>query len=80
MTTLQERYEKGRAMRSLMAGEDPSHFTLPGIDQLAPDLQRIIDEALFGSIWPRPGLDLHHRCICTISALMALLLRPHIFD
>lgn len=82
MTTLQERYEKGRAMRSLMAGGDPSHFTLPGIDQLAPDLQRIIDEALFGSIWTRGGLEPEHRCICTISALMALgqlpLLRRHI--
>lgn len=82
MTTLNERYEKGQAMRSTMAGGDPSHFTLPGIDQLAPDLKRIIDEALFGSIWPRPHLDIRHRCICTVSALMALgqlpLLRRHI--
>jgi 4-carboxymuconolactone decarboxylase len=65
-----------------MAGGDPSHFTLPGIDQLAPDLKRIIDEALFGSIWVRPQLDIRHRCISTISALMALgqlpLLRRHI--
>jgi 4-carboxymuconolactone decarboxylase len=69
-------------MRALMAGGDLSHFTLPGIDQLAPDLKRIIDEALFGSIWSRPGLDVKHRCICTISALMAMgqlpLLRRHI--
>ena len=69
-------------MRSTMAGGDQSHFTLPGIDQLAPDLERIIDEALFGSIWSRPGLDIKHRCICTITALMALgqlpLLRRHI--
>lgn len=82
MTTLNERYEKGQAMRSLMAGGDLSHFTLPGIDQLAPDLKRIIDESLFGSIWSRPGLDPKHRCICTVSALMALgqlpLLRRHI--
>jgi 4-carboxymuconolactone decarboxylase len=65
-----------------MAGGDLSHFTLPGIDQLAPDLKRIIDESLFGSTWSRPGLDVQHRCICTISALMALgqlpLLRRHI--
>ena len=82
MTTLDERYERGQAMRALMAKGDPSHFTLPGIDQLAPDLKRIIDEALFGSIWSRPGLDVSHRCICTTSALMALgqlpLLRRHI--
>ena len=82
MTTLHERYEQGRSMRALMAGGDPSLFTVPGIDQLAPDLKRIIDECLFGSIWTRPGLDVKQRSICTISALMALghlpLLRRHI--
>ena len=82
MTTLDERYERGQEMRALMAKGDPSHFTLPGIDQLAPDLKRIIDEALLGSIWSRPGLDVTHRAICTTSALMALgqlpLLRRHI--
>lgn len=82
MTTLNERYERGQAMRALMAQGDPSHFTLPGIDQLAPDLKRIIDEALFGSIWSRPGLDVTNRAMCTTSALMALgqlpLLRRHI--
>ncbi len=69
-------------MRALMAGGDPSHFTLPAIDELAPDLRRIIDEALFGSIWTRPGLGLQYRSICTISALMARgqlpLLKRHI--
>ena len=82
MATLDERLEMGRAMRETMAGGDPTHFTLPGIDQLAPDLKRIIDEALFGSVWTRPGLELKYRGICTLSALMALsqlpLLRRHI--
>ena len=82
MATLDERFETGQAMRATMAGGDPSHFTLPGIDQLAPDLKRIIDEALFGSVWTRPNLAVKDRCICTISALMALgqlpLLRRHI--
>ncbi len=48
MESLNERYDKGQNMRSLMAQGDPSHYTLPGIDQLAPDLKRIINEALFG--------------------------------
>jgi len=82
LATLGERYQAGQAMRSAMAGGDPSHFTLPGIDQLAPDLKRIIDEALFGSVWTRPNLGVKDHCICTISALMALgqlpLLRRHI--
>ena len=68
MTTLPERFEKGQSLRAMMAGGDLSHFTLPGIDQLAPDLKRIIDEALFGSIWSRPQLAVEQRCICTISA------------
>ena len=82
MTTLDERYKKGQAIRRLMAAGDPTHFTLPGIDQLAPDLKRIIDEALYGAIWTRPALDARHRCICTLAALMVLqqwpLLRRHI--
>ena len=82
MTTLNDRFEKGQEMRSRMAAGDPAHFTLPGIDHMAPDLKRIVDEALFGSIWSRPGLDIKLRCVSTISALMALgqlpLLRRHI--
>lgn len=82
MTTLDDRFEKGQAMRTTMAGGDRSHFILPGIDQLAPDLKRLIDEALFGSIWTREAMDPPRRVICTISALMALgqlpLLKRHI--
>ncbi|MCH7736468.1 MAG: carboxymuconolactone decarboxylase family protein [Chloroflexi bacterium] len=82
MDSLDERYEKGQAMRTMMAQGDPSHFTLPGIDQLAPDLKRIINEALYGQIWARPGLEPKHRCMVTISALTASghlpLLRRHI--
>ena len=39
-----------------MAGANQSHFSLPGIDQLVPDLKRLIDEALFGSRWTREAL------------------------
>ena len=63
-------------MRTLMAQGDPSHYTLPGIDQLAPDLKRIIDEALFGQIWTRPGIDRRTRSFMTL-AMLAALNRPH---
>jgi 4-carboxymuconolactone decarboxylase len=80
--TLDERFQRGQDIRESMAAGDPTHFTVPGIDQLAPDLKRIIDEALFGSIWDRPALDVKNRCICTLAALMATaqlpLLRRHI--
>ena len=58
-------------MRAAMAGGEPSHFTVPGVDRLAPDLKHIIDEVLFGSIWSRPGPSLQHRCISTLAVLMA---------
>jgi 4-carboxymuconolactone decarboxylase len=82
LTSLNDRYQTGQEMRGTMSGGDQSHYALPGVDQLAPDLKRIIDEALFGTIWNRPGLDLKQRCIATISALMTQgemnLLRRHI--
>jgi len=59
-------------MRTRLAGGNPSHYSLPGIDQLAPDLKRIVDEALWGSVWTRPGLDTERRCMCTVAALTAL--------
>ena len=82
MDSLDKRFEEGQAIRAEMAQGDPSHYSLPGIDLLAPDLKRIVDESLFGQVWNRPGLSLQHRCMATISALMALgqlpLLRRHI--
>ena len=69
-------------MRTTMAGGYRSHFILPGIDQLSPDLKRLINEALFRSTWTPEALEPPHRVICTVSALMALgqlpLLKRHI--
>ena len=72
METLEDRYNRGMEMRKLMAGGNTSHYSLPGIDQLAPDLKRIVDEALWGSVWTRPGLDTERRCMITVAALTAL--------
>ena len=72
METLEDRFNRGQEMRRRMAGGNQSHYALPGIDQLAPDLKRIVDEALWGSVWTRPGLDMERRCMCTVAALTAL--------
>lgn len=72
METLDDRFNRGQEMRRRLAGGNPSHYSLPGIDQLAPDLKRIVDEALWGSVWTRPGLDTQSRSIVTIAALTAL--------
>ena len=82
MDSLDQRFEDGQGIRAQMAQGDPSHYSLPRIDLLAPHLKRIVDESLLGQAWNRPGLSLRHRCMSTISALMALgqlpLLRRHI--
>lgn len=82
MATLNDRYEQGRQMRERLAHNNHDHYHIAGVDELAPDLRRIIDEALFGVIWTREGLAAHHRSMCTISAMTALselsLLRRHV--
>ena len=72
LETLDDRFNRGMEIRTLMAGGNASHYSLPGIDQLAPDLKRIVDEALWGSVWTRPGLDMERRCMVTLAALTAL--------
>ncbi len=71
MTTLDQRYEKGRQIRNAIMDGLPGRVDSPGI-KLAPDLGRIVDEALYGSIWQRPAMGLKERSICTISAMTAL--------
>ena len=39
---------------------------------MAPDLHRIADEALFGSIWQRPALKIEHREMITLTVLTVL--------
>ena len=81
MTTPTERDEQGQTIRMLMAAGE-AHAVSSATDALAPDLTWITEEALYGSIWTRPGLTLPQRSLCTISALTALgqlpQLRQHI--
>ena len=38
-------------------------------DEVDRDWQRYALEYIWGSVWPRPGLDLPSRCLCTLTAL-----------
>ena len=49
MTTLDERYQKGLEIRSKFGGGTPRPGWASESGELAPDLYRIIEEALFGS-------------------------------
>ena len=72
MTTLDERYQKGLEIRTKFGGGTPRSGWATESGELAPDLYRIIDEALFGSIWQRPGLKAEHREMSTLTVLTVL--------
>lgn len=46
-------------------------------DMLAPDLGDLSDDALWGGVWARPGLDLQTKSLCTITALLAVERYPY---
>ena len=72
MTTLDERARKGAEIRARFGGGTPSSGSVPGSREMAPDLHRIADEALFGSIWQRPGLKIEHREMIVLTVLTVL--------
>jgi 4-carboxymuconolactone decarboxylase len=73
MTTLNERFQKGQEIRSKFVGGGPiGGGSVPASQEVAPDLHRIAGEALFGTIWQRPGLAIQRREMITLSALTVL--------
>ncbi len=82
MASLEERYQAGLETRRKFGGGTVGSGSVPGSNEMAPDLHRIAAEALFGSIWPRPGLATEHREMSTLSVLCVLQrenqLRQHI--
>ena len=62
MSELDDRYERGQETRKMFGGEQITCGSSPGAWDIAPDLERILGEALFGDIWRRPALTLAHLC------------------
>ena len=78
MTTLDERFQQGVAIRARMGGGTPSAGSVPTSREMAPDLHRIAGESLFGSIWPRSALTTEHKEMSTLSVLTVLRLERQI--
>lgn len=80
MTTLDERFQKGLEMRERLAGGAGRIFrgSVPSAYELAPDMYRITTESLYGSIWSRPGLDIKHRAIATLTVAAVQLATPQV--
>jgi 4-carboxymuconolactone decarboxylase len=71
----ESRLEAGRQIRSEIFGNTSSRPKASEV--LAPDLADLVDEAWWGGIWARPGLDLRTKELCTVSALLALERYPY---
>jgi 4-carboxymuconolactone decarboxylase len=71
MASLEERFQKGLEMRERLAGGQGRLYrgSVPSAYELAPDMYRISTESLYGSIWSRPGLDIKHRSMATLTVV-----------
>ena len=61
----------GRETREQLLGVE-SKGGRSAADKLIPELAGISDDANWGRIWSRPGLELRTRSLCVICALLAL--------
>jgi 4-carboxymuconolactone decarboxylase len=66
--TRQERYDRGRQRRLELFGPKVAEG-VKYLEDLAPDLERIVMENLFGDIFLRPGLDARTRSLITLCVL-----------
>ena len=73
MSELDARYARGQDTRRLFGGGTiTSAGSVPGAWEVAPDLERILGEALFGTIWHRDALSPVQREMITLSTLIVL--------
>ena len=84
MTTRDELRQRASEVRAKLKGEQLSTIPVPDVASVAPWWPSFINEAVWGSVWGRPELDLRYRSIATTSCLTALQrlpqLRTHLPD
>lgn len=66
MTTREELRQKGIAIREKLGFVGTSN-----IGTLAPGLEKLTEEMVFGSVWARPHLALEDRMLAVLAALMS---------
>ncbi len=66
MTTREELRQKGTAIREKLGFVGTSN-----VGALAPGLDKLTEEMVFGSVWARPHLALEDRMLAVLSALMS---------
>lgn len=72
MTTREELFETGRAIRSEVLGADYVDRALQTADDFNRPLQELITEYAWGAVWGRPGLPRKTRSLINLAMLTAL--------
>ena len=74
MTTLEERFQASHPVLAQIGRADANGMALasPMMEEIAPDLSRLIREACWGVLWTRPALSVEQRSLITISVITAL--------
>ena len=73
---MNERYERGLAIRREVLGREYVDSALAAADELGRPLQELVTEYCWGELWARPGLPRPTRSLLNIGILTALN-RPH---
>lgn len=63
-------YARALAKVKEYRGEDATLGQSGPMAALAPEVERLKDELLWGELWSDPSVDIRTRSLCTISALM----------
>ena len=69
---LQSAFEQGLAMRKLVLGADHVQRSLDAASDFTRDIQELVTEYCWGSVWTRPGIDLKTRSAINLAMLTAL--------
>lgn len=71
MTTDQERYDQGMAVRREVLSDAHVDRATAAATELTADWQDFITRVAWGDIWSRPGLDRRSRSIAVLTSLIA---------
>jgi 4-carboxymuconolactone decarboxylase len=70
-------YDKGVEIRKKLSGKRFGK-TSSALAELAPDMDEMLNEVVFGRVWGRPGLELKTRSAITIASLMSMQRLPQL--
>lgn len=70
-------YDKGLKIRKKLTGKRFARGA-GALGELAPDLDEMLNEVVFGRVWGRSGLELKMRSAITIAALTAMQRLPQL--